>query len=242
MSRGGFMRAGALLVSLDMLGPPGTGKTTFTRHLASYINTSTLVIDMASAQSNSTLSGSYRFWANAMPGGLFKTLALGPTANPLIVLDEIDKVGGHQSYDPCSALYTLLERDSARCFRDLCLPDIPLDASHVIWIATANDISTISDPLLSRFVVFHIPAPSKAQSMIIAREIYKSIRKKEQWGHFFDEELSDQVVNILAALSPRHIKRTILEAFGNAARAQRHTLLPSDIRHFQEGRRHIGFV
>lgn len=233
---------GATISPILMLGPPGTGKTTFARHLASYLNTSSLVIDMASAQTNYTLSGSERMWSNAMPGTLFKTLALGSTANPIVVLDEIDKVGGHESYDPCSALYTLLERDSAKCFSDLCLPDIPLDASHILWMATANDIATIPYPLLSRFVVVQVPLPTREQSMSIAHEIYRSMRSSADWGHFFDEELTDNVINVLAELSPRRMRLGIEQAFGAAAIERRRTLLPKDIPNLQDGRRHIGFV
>lgn len=234
--------SGATICPILMLGSPGTGKTTFARHLANYLGTATLVIDMASAQSNSTLSGSDRMWANAIPGTLFKTLALGSTANPIVVLDEIDKVRGHESYDPCSALYTLLEPDSAQRFCDLCLPEIPVDASHILWLATANDIAAIPEPLLTRFVVVHVPAPTREQSKSIAQEIYRAMRTASKWGQFFDEELSDNVINVLVELSPRRMRLSIEQAFGAAAIEQRPTLQPNDIPRFQDGRRHIGFV
>ena len=90
------------------------------------------------------LTGASAQWQNARPGKIAQALIEGEYANPVVVLDEIDKSGGDHRYDPMGALYTLLERDTAASFKDEFI-DVDMDASHILWIATANDDSAIPE-------------------------------------------------------------------------------------------------
>ena len=114
---------------------------------------------------------------------VFELLAYQPLANPVMVLDELDKTDQQRQYDPLAALYTLLEPRSARDFIDLSIRDFSIDASHVNWIATANSIEGIPAPLLSRMTVLHVLALTPEQVAHIARQIYGRMRAESPWGH-----------------------------------------------------------
>lgn len=133
---------------LLLVGPTGVGKTLFARALQQLWRVPLRFIDMASQSNNSALSGSSTFWANASPGQLFEILAWGhagqaPVANPILILDEVDKVHADR-FDPLAALYSLLEEDTAKSFQDQALPNVSIDASHVRFVLTANEISHIA--------------------------------------------------------------------------------------------------
>ena len=93
---------------------------------------------MSSLTAGWVLTGASAQWHNARPGKVAQTLIEGEYANPVVVLDEVDKSGGDHRYDPMGALYSLLERDTAASFKDEFI-DVDMDASHILWIATAND-------------------------------------------------------------------------------------------------------
>ena len=116
------------------------------------------------------------------PGLLFELLAYQPKANPVVVLDELDKTEQVRQYDPLAALYTLLERRSARSFTDLSIRDFAIDASHINWIATANSVDGIPSPLLSRLTVLHVHAPTPDQVARIAQNIYGRMRAEATFG------------------------------------------------------------
>ena len=105
------------------------------------------------------LSGSSSQWKGAKPGKVFEALVDGQYANPVMVVDEIDKASADAQYDPLGALYSLLEHDTAQTFIDE-FAEVAIDASQVIWIMTANDERGIPEPILNRMNVFEIEAPS----------------------------------------------------------------------------------
>lgn len=185
---------------------------------------------MACAQSGAALAGSESFWGNSQPGQLFNLLTSQPNANPMVMLDELDKAGGDERYDPLAALHTLLEPAAARNFVDLSVRDLAINASHVNWLATANDLERLSQPILSRFSVLHIPAPSAEQVSIIVRNLYNQIRGESSWGQHFADILCDEVVEGMSTLAPRKIRITLQRAFGAAARAGRSYILAEDLK------------
>ncbi|MDI7065492.1 hypothetical protein QMO17_30035, partial [Klebsiella pneumoniae] len=99
-------------------------------------------VGMSSLTAGWILSGASSQWKNAKPGKVFDALVNGSYANPVITVDEIDKATGDSQYDPLGALYALLEHDTAQAFIDE-FAEIPINAGHVIWIATANDALSI---------------------------------------------------------------------------------------------------
>lgn len=212
-----------------LVGPAGVGKTEAASYIATSLNIGFHVVDMASSQTSSQLSGLDSMWANAQEGEVFKALCYAKLANPIILLDEIDKTIGDDRYQPIGPLYSVLEVTTARRFCDLSLREVTLDASHINWIATANDISRIPKPILSRFVVFEIEPPSPTQARVIARNIYKGIKANADWGYHFTDVLDEAVLDRLVLMPPRGTRVALQRAFGAAAKAGRLALLPEDI-------------
>src|SRR5438477_530607 len=154
-------------------------------------------------------------WKNAKPGKVFDTFVNGDYANPVIVVDEIDKASADGQYDPLGALYELLETQTATRFVDEFV-ELPIDASGAVWLATANDAGRIPEPLLNRLTVYEIEPPDDAGSLRIARTIYGEVRGAHEWGKPFPQSPSDAALEKLAGLPPREMRRAIQSAFGNA--------------------------
>lgn len=211
------------------VGEPGIGKTEVMKWLSTQLSVPCVSVDMASAQSNSQLSGSEEFWSNTKPGKVFNQLIDGSVANPLFLLDELDKACASQRFSPLSALYSLLERSSAEHFTDLSIQKFSVDASHINWIATANSVRDMPKPLLSRFCVLEIPSPDLAQSVSIAKSIYGGLLCRHSWGEKFSPELPESVIARLSLMPPRSMKATLERALGRAARSGRCGLIESDI-------------
>lgn len=163
-----------------LVGPPGIGKSELILTIADDLNSGFELIDIASAQTGSALSGSDAHWSNSQPGTIFDCLAFGHAANPIVLLDEIDKPAICQS-NPLAGLYQLLEKRQAQQFKDISVPEIPIDASNIIWLACANSLSTIDQAILDRFTVFEVNEPTRPEQMrLIVRErfIFTSIEYK----------------------------------------------------------------
>lgn len=222
-----------------LLGEPGIGKTHFARELAARLGTGHEFVSMSALTAGWILSGASAQWNNAKPGKVAHTLVHGDFANPVVVLDEVDKAGGDARYDPMGALYSLLEKDTARAFKDEFV-DIDIDASHILWVTTANDERSIPEPILNRMNVYEVPRPDRDASLSIARTLYGEIVADHDWG--FPAEAGDAVLECLAALPPRDMKKRLLAAFGTAKLAGRNWLEARDFDQARTGRsRKIGF-
>src|SRR5688500_3640295 len=198
-----------------LLGEPGIGKTHFARRMAQLLGTGYGFVPMSSLTAGWVLSGASSQWKNSKPGTVFDTFLNGDYANPVIVVDEIDKASGDGQYDPLGALYELLEVETATRFVDEFV-ELPIDASGALWLATANDTARVPDPLLSRLAVYEIEAPDAEGAARIARTIYSEIRGAHDWGKQFPETLSEPALDKLAGLPPREMRRALQSAFGNA--------------------------
>ncbi len=224
-----------------LLGGPGIGKTHFARRVSQLLGTGYGFVPMSSLTAGWVLSGASSQWKNAKPGKVFETFLNGDYANPVMVVDEIDKASADGQYDPLGALYELLEIQTAMRFTDE-FAEIPIDASGAVWFATANDASRIPEPLLNRMNVYEIEPPDAAGSARIARSLYREIRESHDWGRRFPELPSGSVVEKLALLTPREMRRAVQAAFGNAKVSGREELCPEDV-DLQRGSRksRIGF-
>jgi len=139
----------------------------------------------------------------------------------------VDKAGGDAQYDPLGSLYTLLEHDTAAEFIDE-FAEVPIDASDVVWIATANDARSIPEPILNRMNVYAIEAPDEEGARRIAASIYEELRNEHAWGRVFPRELGGESLDRLGRMKPREMRRMMLAAFGNAKLAGRNEVLPED--------------
>jgi ATP-dependent Lon protease len=209
-----------------LLGEPGLGKTYFAKKLAHALGTGFEFVSLSSLTAGWVLTGASAQWHNARPGKIAQTLIEGEYANPVVVLDEVDKSGGDHRYDPMGALYTLLERDTAQDFKDEYI-DVDMDASHILWVATANDETTIPDPILNRMNVYSIDRPDAEGSRRIALSVYREILDQHRWP--FPPEPAEGLLDRLATIPPRDMKKLLLDAFGTAQLAGRDCLVPEDI-------------
>lgn len=223
-----------------LLGEPGIGKTHFAKCLSERLGTGYEFIGMSSLTAGWVLSGASSQWTGAKAGKVASTLIHGEYANPLMVLDEVDKAGGDSRYDPMGALYGLLEHDTARKFKDEFI-EVDLDASHLLWVSTANDERGLPDPILNRMNTYSVPRPDRDQALKIATRLYRQILAEHDWG--FAPEPSPEVMERLAGLPPRDMRKRLLAAFGNAKLDRRDELRTSDLDagRLPQGKRSIGF-
>jgi ATP-dependent Lon protease len=222
-----------------LLGEPGIGKTHFARELAAQLGTGHEFISMSSLTAGWILSGASAQWNNAKPGKVAHTLVHGDFANPIVVLDEVDKAGGDSRYDPMGALYGLPEKDTARSFKDEFI-DIDIDASHILWVTTANDERSIPEPILNRMNVYEVPRPDHDAAISIAATLYREIVAAHDWG--FPPEAEESILERLGSLPPRDMRKRLMAAFGTAKLEGRSHLEASDFEVARMGRsRKIGF-
>ena len=222
-------------------GPPGVGKTHFARAVSQLLGTGMGFVSMSSMTAGWVLSGASSQWKGARAGKVFETLVDGQYANPVMVVDEIDKAGGEHAYDPLGALYSLLEHDTAAAFIDE-FAEVPIDASQVIWVATANDARGIPDPILNRMNIYEINLPDRESARSIAAKLYRTIRGDHDWGSRFEPVPRADVLERLSELAPREMRRAWMTAFGNAKLAHRDCVTVADLPEAAGKKTNIGFV
>jgi ATP-dependent Lon protease len=196
-----------------LVGPPGIGKTHIAHSLSRLINGYQSTINMSSMTHGFVLSGTDRKWGQSAPGAVFKAmLDSGPEQMPVIILDEIDKTDSRLS-NTLAPLYHLLDPVMAPRFVDEFM-GFSIDTSSITWIATANEKSTIPEPLLDRFQVFDIPAPNREQLNVIVRNIYAQIAGPIS---YMPSDIPDDWLRNLENVSLRQVSAELKRAIGKIA-------------------------
>lgn len=211
---------------LLLLGPPGIGKTHFTHALAKALRLPVRRHGFDGGVTDAALLGSDKHWANTSLGLVFDMLALGDSASPVVLLDELDKARHEGRADPVAPLHVLLEPVTAKAVRDISV-DMEVDASHVVWIATANEPWRVPAPVRSRFREFSIEAPTGEAALRAAQVVAASVHQR-MGSELFDPP-GPRIVSAVAHLSAREQIQALEQGYARALAHRRRAIIQSDL-------------
>lgn len=209
-----------------LLGEPGIGKTHASKAIAAALGVDIHAFSCAtSSDAQALLVGHPPTWRGARPGVLTEAMIASASAQPCVLLDEVDKFMTHPTEQPYAVLLSALEPENARAMRDEYL-QVPFDLSRALFILTANDASRIPGFIMDRVLAFQIAPPSGDALVTIARNIVGDVVTSLRGGVAMPE---DVVLRRLARSNPRGIKKLVRLAYGFAAAAGRGCLELIDI-------------
>jgi ATP-dependent Lon protease len=188
-------RSGAILT---LIGPPGTGKTSIGESIARALNREFVRMSLGGIRDEAEIRGHRRTYIGALPGRLVRALRDAKTMNPVILLDEVDKVGADWRGDPSAALLEVLDPAQNHSFRDHYL-DVELDLSQVVFIATANVADTIPGPLLDRMEVIRFDGYTVDEKVAIGRDYLWPRQRGRNGLHENEVEVTDAVLQTIVS-------------------------------------------
>lgn len=205
-----------------LVGPPGTGKTSIARSVAQSLNKEYVRICLGGVKDEAEIRGHRRTYVGAMPGRIIDGLRKAKVKNPLMLLDEIDKVSNDYRSDTSSALLEVLDGEQNSHFVDHYI-DMPVDLSEILFIATANDLSEVSRPLLDRMEIIEVSSYTKNEKLHIAKEhlVAKQLKKNgltKKSVRFTDKALAKIIDGYTMEAGVRELERMIAAVLRKAVR------------------------
>ncbi|MBS5149777.1 MAG: endopeptidase La [Butyricicoccus pullicaecorum] len=227
---------------LCLAGPPGVGKTSIARSIAESMNRKYVRMSLGGVRDEADIRGHRKTYIGAMPGRIINALRQAGSSNPLILLDEIDKMGNDFRGDPASAMLEVLDIEQNNTFRDHYI-EIPVDLSDVLFVTTANDLGTVPRPLLDRMEVIELSSYTAEEKLHIAANhlLPKQIKKhglSKSALQVSDDALKALIAGYTREAGVRRLEQQLAKLCRKAAKkivdgqAKAVTICPDDLDHY----------